>query len=658
MPILPSARDTLAVFPRLTLHPENTETSNRLMKKLFTILTATLCLTLGAAAQTKYRVASTATSLSDLTSGTYLIRVLSNKNLSGKNGSTDNNGRFLYADGTSAHTDAGSNTSNNFEGTTISATDKANYLWQVTKNSDGTYNIQLLNNASRKWVLNYQSFSLASSAGSTETVNLTGTVSTLSSYSGWIYFKGTTKYRSGFSWKNATSYVGHSGSLTLEGWNYSQDCDDVAHFKFFAATDASSHTVTYDFYLDGAKKMSKEYTVQDGAAYPEYGDIFPDYVTGSAVPTGTVTDDVTADIQCTYNGPVTAGKPYFIHFAFPYATYSTADDVSGRYGYLSENNGGALAAGTHSKNLASKKGVWVFSGNQFDGWTVTSADNDYRWYAPQGLTGAATDRIMTRSLIASTGYESFVLRAPQKDSDIKTGGGFAMQVKDHDTWFVNSRDGYVGFWVTDFGNVDGDPGSGIKVEDALPAITLNSADNTDYYATYYLPFAAKVPEGFKAYAVTRGDNATALLEEFDGVIPANTGALVKGSSSSATFTLAESEGTSLANILTGTLTDKTDFTADGVYVFSKRGTTVGFYHPAASTTKLAANKAYVVATSSDADVDGYAVNPGFTPTGIGTAASAAAQDAKAALYDLSGRRVASPVKGGVYIQGGRKVVIR
>ncbi len=630
------------------------------MKRLFTILAATLSLTLGAAAQSQYRVASAATSLSDLTSGTYLIRVLSDKNISGSNGSTDNNGRFLYANGTMAQTDLASNSSNNFEGTTISATEKANYLWQVTKNSDGTFGIQLLNDASKKWVLDYHGFSLGSSAGTTSTVALTGADATLSGYTGWIIFKGTTKYWQTFSYKQTTSYIGHGSTegRTLEGWDYSGDAAAVAHFKFFAATDASNHTVTYDFYLDGKKKMSKEYTVQDGAAYPEYGDVLPDYVTASAVPSGTVTCDVTANIQCTYTGPVTAGKPYFIHFAFPYATYGASEDVSGRYGYLSENNGGALAAGTHTKNLSSKKGVWIFSGNQFDGWTVTSADNSYRWYAPQGLSGAATDRIQTRSLIVSSGYESFVLRAPQKDSDTKRGGGFIMQVKDHDTWFVNSRDGYAGFWVTEFSNVDSDPGCGIKVEDALPAITLNSADNTDYYATYYLPFAAKVPEGFKAYAVTRGDNGQALLEEFDGVIPANTGALIKGSTSSATFTLAESEGTSLSNILTGTLTDKTDFTADGVYVFSKHGTVVGFYHPASSTTKLSANKAYVVATSADADVEGYAINPSLTPTDIATAATSAGQSAEAAVYDLSGRRVARPAKGGVYIQGGRKVIVK
>ncbi len=632
------------------------------MKRLFTFLSLALGMVAGVSAQTasSYKVASTATTFENLTTGTYMIRVLSNKNSKTNywNGSTagaDDNGRFVYLSGSSVAVDSKTLTTNNFEGTTVTYADKSAYLWTVTKNSDNTISVQALSDESKKWILGYQSFSLGSSASSGQTTCFTAQTSSMSPFEGWYYFYGATS--------TANTYIGHSGGGGLEGWDYSGDNVAIAHFKFFAATDLSTittHTVTYEYYLDGVKKGTSTATVDGGEAYP--APTLPDYVSG-ATPSGTVTADVTQRIDCTYDGPVVSGKPYFINFAFA----NTANENG--YGYLYENNGGQLALGTTTKNLDSKKGVWIFEGDQFTGWTVKSAANSYKWYTTAITADAGSNAIQTSSLSVSGRYENFELKKPSASSATGQGGGFLMRVKDSTTdtknWWVNARDGHVGFWLYSgdgkdddggYTRVYADNGSGIKVEDALPSITLNTADNVDYYATYYLPFAAKAPEGVTAYAVKKNGVRAEMTEFADGVIPANTGALIKGTSASATFTLSESEGTSQDNDLTGTLTAKTDFTASSVYIFSKKGSVVGFYHPASSTTTLAANKAYVEATDADADVEGFAI--GFTPvTGIASA-TAAEGTAKAPVYDLSGRRVANPVKGGVYIQGGRKMIVK
>ena len=65
----------------------------------------------------------------------------------------------------------------------------------------------------------------------------------------------------------------------------------------------------------------------------------------------------------------------------------------------------------------------------------------------------------------------------------------------------------------------------------------------------------------------------------------------------------------------------------------------------------------MLCTSAEADVEGYALTPEPLPTGVRSALSGV-QPLALPLYDLSGRRVSRAVKGGVYIQGGRKVVMK
>ncbi len=617
------------------------------MRKLFTFLSVLAAATTAAVAQTSYKVASTFTPIDQVETGVYAIRVQSDKTNKG----SDKNGRFVYLSGSTVMVDYYTVTDHNYEGTTLDSSSP--YLWKVTKNSDGTFSFSPLSDATKYWYnsgAESNTFSVSTSATSFSSVTSTlgGT------FEGWTCFcvKGTTAY--------ITNNGSSASDYRLASWNSTDypGREEVAHFHLFAAT--TTHNVTYEYYLDGTKKGTSTATVYGGEAYP--APTLPDYVSG-ATPSGTVTADVTQRIDCTYDGPVVSGKPYFINFAF-----ANTANVNG-YGYLYENNGDQLALGTTTKNLDSKKGVWIFEGDQFTGWTVKSADNSYKWYTTAITADANSNAIKTGNLAASGRYETFELKKPSASSATGQGGGFLMRVKDSTTdtknWWVNARGGHVGFWLYsgEGKDVDGgytrvyaDNGSGIKVEDALPSITLHTADNVDYYATYYLPFAAKAPEGVTAYAVKKNGTRAELTEFADGVIPANTGALIKGSSASATFTLSESEGTSQDNDLTGTLTAKTDFTASSVYIFSKKGSVVGFYHPASSTTTLAANKAYVEATDADADVAGFAI--GFTPvTGIASA-TAAEDPAKAPVYDLSGRRVANPVKGGVYIQGGRKVIVK
>ena len=413
-------------------------------------------------------------------------------------------------------------------------------------------------------------------------------------------------------------------------------------------------TVTYQYKLDGKTVFVEKKTGQTvGAAYPELMPL-PAYVTAEK-PTGTVAGEETKDVECAYTGPVKAGKPYYIYFA-----YKHNNDNSG---YLYENDGGTMATGTNKQRLDTDKGVWRFEGDPFNGYKIVSASGDKKhWVAPDissstNTGGAAADRITTATETPSGKFDTFEVVKPNNAAFVSE-NGFYLRVKGKATWFCNSRDRFLAFYTSFANPATGGNGCVTKLVDALPALTLKTADEKDYYATYYLPFAVKVPDGFAAYGV-RKNGTRAELTQYEGVVPANTGVLVKGAAAAAAFTLAETDGTgaTVGNELVGTLTDMTEFTQEGVYIFSKKGATVGFYHPAATTTTLSANKAYMLCTSAEADVEGYALTPEPLPTGVRSALSGV-QPLALPLYDLSGRRVSRAVKGGVYIQGGRKVVMK
>ena len=96
----------------------------------------------------------------------------------------------------------------------------------------------------------------------------------------------------------------------------------------------------------------------------------------------------------------------------------------------------------------------------------------------------------------------------------------------------------------------------------------------------------------------------------------------------------------------------TDHRADYL-VFGTNAGNVGFYKPVAALTTIAANKAFIAASSLTTGAGAIALNFGGNTTGINNAVVASEN---APIFDLSGRRVVKAVKGGVYIQNGKKFV--
>lgn len=178
-------------------------------------------------------------------------------------------------------------------------------------------------------------------------------------------------------------------------------------------------------------------------------------------------------------------------------------------------------------------------------------------------------------------------------------------------------------------------------------VALHAAGDASY-ATTYLPFSVSAAEGAELYTGELNGKDMNLTKSHTGVA-AKQGIVLVGESSATKAVLTIGEGTATSKGLEGTLTPKA-VEAKSVLTLGMSDSKVGFF--AFTGTQIGANKAYVQKTAGASAV---MINFGEV-TGIENAV--APETANAPLYDLSGRRVVKAVKGGLYIQNGKKFIAR
>lgn len=583
------------------------------MKKVFTLFLLLLCVATGWAGVDP-------TPTTNIESGTYVIKAFSDKN---------ETGGYVFLNNSNAYADANTK---NFEELIYKI-----YLWTVTKNTDGSITITSFSDATKSFPANpsnTQTFTLGSTAGS-YTLQSAG-----DSYPNCFYLK----IGSHFVHSNGTK--GNNNNLGF--WNGSGNSAVKACF-YKATTDKVN--VTYKYTHNG--NLIKTVTGQWGGGfpYPKLLEI-PDYVT-STLPEGTVpNEDVTKEIPVTWDDmPFKENQWYFVKLG-------CVENTTSKNGYLYDKNDNAtrIDMGVTTKELSTTNYLWKFEGDPLNGYTLTSA-NGHKLVTPTVSGNGGTTFAYAASNAPTNGFDTWVAYKPTS-TDITNNKGFFLAVKDHATWKLNSRDVTSTQQALSFWTEGADKGSAIFVDATLPEIRLNTLNDKNY-ATYYLPFAAKAPEGVTAYAGTINNGNVQLTEYANGVIPANKGVvLVSDTKTTATFTLAdESEVAEQKNDLKGVLTEtglNSVESSDQVRIFSKKDNVAGFYKPNSNITTLAANKAYIMApTNEGALVLNFA---GGEVTGINQA-TINATEANAPIYDLTGRRVAKAVKG-IYVKNGKKFIVK
>lgn len=195
----------------------------------------------------------------------------------------------------------------------------------------------------------------------------------------------------------------------------------------------------------------------------------------------------------------------------------------------------------------------------------------------------------------------------------------------------------------------------------VPATTAEIDMNTvgdKSYATAYLPYAISGVEGAEVYTGTlNATNDVLNMTQIEGGIPANKGVVLVGAADAkATLTLGASTANITSNSLVGTnlyIPFTTEALRDNYLVFGKNEGNVGFFKPSTAVTSIPANKAYLETSALTAGA--IAMNFGGNITGVNTVVLGE-NGVNAPVFDLSGRRVVAPVKGGVYIQNGKKFI--
>lgn len=207
-----------------------------------------------------------------------------------------------------------------------------------------------------------------------------------------------------------------------------------------------------------------------------------------------------------------------------------------------------------------------------------------------------------------------------------------------------------------------------EVENYPGSVTLNAAegvDGVDGIGTFSAPYAAVVPEGVTAYYVKETAEANgeswARMEALpEGeVIPAGTGVLLTGAAGTQALmvpAIGETRATVEGNLLGQSAgADKAIATTEDAYILTKKNDVVGFYPLNSTSRTLKMNKSYLSLPAA-LGVQQIKMDFGNSTTGIAPVVPAA--DTAAPVYDLSGRRVTAPVKGGVYIKAGKKFIMR
>lgn len=496
---------------------------------------------------------------------------------------------------------------------------------------------------------------------------------TLKYHTGTVNLSGNATPKDGscfISNENGDAFV-HFSEDNLGSWN---DTNQASMFmvEFYEVSIedlvyAPEYTITYNYKQNGVVVASVTHKVFEGGAYPALASGLYGVTVNGTKPSGTVTKDETHEFE------VTVGEMPFEY----YESYEAVEEANGWYNLIMHSN-------WNTGNGTSRYRTYVGAGDEANlAWgterSLTNPSNDYYWaFVGNPIAGfsivnkakgathilssnGSTNPVMLEAEGLENGYNTTwqigerKYNVSQEGDYILEGDWFCLKHTNGQYINANAGNGNVAFWS------DNDNGSAIL---AVKPLTINeAADVATFYSDNYVMIPSTM--GAEVYYVNNVENGYAKFAQITGeVIPAQTGVVVKYNAESNVVYAPEitSKGTTAAvsgNLLKGT-TKRTLINKEANKAYYVLGMTdgVGFYNAVnGQNTGEFYNNAYKAYLETSAS-SGTAAFYGFDWAGTTEIENVEVENEVKAIYDLTGRRVEVITAPGIYIVGGKKVLVK
>lgn len=594
-------------------------------KKFTSVLLLLVSCVMSALAQ---QVESTPTTWSKLTTGNYLVLVKSSKTSDAGNFMYRGSDDCAYVDKKSMGTDLIGSTLN---------TDQQKYIWKVTK-SGNTVTLMSLESSTyiKETGKDNDKATMDKDAQSYTVSDKGGSVVLSYYYDGGLLFwrKYTTYLTTNGDGTNSDAYIGTSSTA-----------GNAAQFVFYKTADVEYVDVTYNYTYNGEKKYTCTVKAIDGQAFPECNikeSDRPGFVVFGK-PAGNFNKSVgvtTFNIELTYNLPFTTSTDEAPVY------YYLVNGTDTRHMLYNNNSSVGIREDAQAEQLNNvRNDLWFVKGNPFDGYQFTNVATGNLIHSNAQLSNVF---VQGNCFLAFEGviYNTYTWNLYEVDDN-----SFAVK-GDGYYWSYNSGRGQVRF-TKDLTIDDNHTFRLIPATITMP-LNYSEADNKTF-ATTCLPYAVEVAEGqdnIKAYAAKLNDEKTELQMNAVTAVPANQGIILSGESASDNQVVLNviASAEAIDNDLLGTTSE---ISTEGILALGRANGTgsVGFFR--STNGKLKANRAYLKVDNET--IQSLAMNFGGTTTGI-TNVVKNEVNPNAPIYDLSGRRVFTTVKGNIYLQQGRKFI--
>lgn len=430
---------------------------------------------------------------------------------------------------------------------------------------------------------------------------------------------------------NADSYIGTSTTKA-----------NAAQFVFYKTEDATE--LIYNYVYEGTVRYSCKVNAFEGQAYPETTiseSSLPAYVSfGQTHPQGTFNK---ATSETTFNFDLNNNLPFTTSTDEAPVYYYLVNGTDTRHMLYNNNSSVGIREDAQAEQLNNvRNDLWFVKGNPFDGYQFANVATGNLLHCYYDLSTI----FASRSYLAFSGLAGNIsVWALEKIDD----NSFAIKGDGH---YWNLSGSQVKF-TSDLTKDDNHTFRLIPATITMPLNYSKADDKT--FATTCLPYAVEVAEGqdnIKAYAAKLNDEKTELQMNAVTAVPANQGIILSGESASDNQVVLNviASADAIDNDLLGTTSE---ISTEGILSLGRANGTgsVGFFRSTNATLK--ANRAYLKVDNET--IQSLAMNFGGTTTGI-TNAIKNEVNPNAPIYDLSGRRVFTTVKGNIYLQQGRKFI--